>query len=82
MSEGFIEFVLEQLVDLGPIRARSMFGGHGLYQGDIFFGVVYEDRLFFKTDDRSRERYVDSGMGPFNRTRNRRSRVITKCRET
>jgi hypothetical protein len=27
-----------------------MFGAHGLYSGDKFFGILDEGRLFFKTD--------------------------------
>ncbi len=26
-----------------------MFGGHGLYWGEQFFGIVYDGRLYFKT---------------------------------
>ena len=57
--------MLERLRGLGVVDARSMFGGYGLYLGDTFFAVVYDDRLFFKTSDVSRERYVGAGMGPF-----------------
>ena len=65
MSQGFVGFVLEQLRDVGPVDARSMFGGHGLYLGEYFFAVVYDDRVYFKTDEESRPRYVTSGMQPF-----------------
>jgi hypothetical protein len=35
---------------LPELRARAMFGAHGLYAGDKFFGILDEGRLFFKTD--------------------------------
>lgn len=61
----FLDFVLDQLSGLGRVRARSMFGGHGLYLGDTFFGIVYRDRVYFKTDDSTRPEYVRAGMEPF-----------------
>jgi DNA transformation protein len=64
-DDSFKEFVLDQLGALPDLRARAMFGAHGLYCGDNFFGIVDEGRLFFKTDARSRQEYTDRGMGPF-----------------
>jgi DNA transformation protein len=42
-----------------------MFGGYGLYLGQVFFGIISEGRVYFKTDERSRSAYVELGMGPF-----------------
>src|SRR5271170_5903973 len=49
-DDSFKEFVLDQLGALPELRARAMFGAHGLYAGDKFFGILDEGRLFFKTD--------------------------------
>ncbi len=59
------DYVLAALEPVG-VRARAMFGGHGLYLGDTFFGLVSsEGRVYFRTDDLSRPDYVSRGMGPF-----------------
>jgi DNA transformation protein len=42
-----------------------MFGGHGLYQGERFFGILMDGRLYFKTDEQSRADYVSRGAAPF-----------------
>ena len=34
-----------------------MFGGYGLYAGEVFFGIVANGRLYFKTDDETRGRF-------------------------
>lgn len=65
VSAEFIEFIVEQLERLGPIRPRRMFGGMGLYLDDMMFGVVFGEELHFKVDDRNRRDYEDEGMGPF-----------------
>jgi len=42
-----------------------MFGGVGLYSGDLFFALMDDDTLYFKVDDITRHRFEDRGMGPF-----------------
>ena len=64
-DDSFKEFVLDQLSALPDVRARAMFGAHGLYQGEHFFGILDEGRLFFKTDAASQPVYVARGMEPF-----------------
>ena len=64
-DDSFKEFVLDQLSALPELRARAMFGAHGLYSGGRFFGILDEGRLFFKTDTQSQADYTARGMGPF-----------------
>ena len=64
-DDSFKEFVLDQLSALPDLRAKAMFGAHGIYSGENFFGILDEGRLFFKTDDRSKADYTARGMGPF-----------------
>lgn len=65
VPDEFVKFVLDQLSSLPELRAKAMFGGHGLYQGDRFFGIVMAGRLYFKTNEKTVRKYVDRGMGPF-----------------
>ena len=64
-DDSFKEFVLDQLHALPDLRAKAMFGAHGLYSGDHFFAILDEGRLFFKTDAQSQKEFVERGMGPF-----------------
>jgi DNA transformation protein len=57
--------VLDQLSGLRGVACRAMFGGYGLYRGEVFFGIIHKGRLYFKTDGASRARYVSKGMKPF-----------------
>jgi DNA transformation protein len=58
--------VLEQLrrVAVG-VRARSMFGGVGIYAGELFFALMDDDTLYLKADDSTRVRFEARGMEPF-----------------
>lgn len=64
-DNSFKDYVLDQLSALADVRARAMFGAHGLYQGEEFFAILDEGRLFFKTDASSETDYTSRGMGPF-----------------
>ena len=64
-DESFRVFILDQLGGLSGLTSRSMFGGHGLYQGQTFFGIIFKGRLYFKTDKQTQARYSERGMKPF-----------------
>ena len=66
-GDTFKDFVLDQLHTLNNVTIRSMFGGKGLYQDGIFFGIILKGRLYFKTDADSETEYKNRGMKPSNR---------------
>ncbi len=74
-DDSFKEYVLDQLSALPDVRARAMFGAHGLYQGEHFFAIVDEGRLFFKTDAQTEKDYTARGMEPF--TYESRGKIMT-----
>ncbi len=65
LMASFHDFILEQLADLPGLTCRSMFGGYGLYQGDTFFAIISDGRLYFKTNATSAAAYIAQGMEPF-----------------
>lgn len=72
---SFKSFVLDQLTALPELRARAMFGGHGLYSGERFFGILFEGRVYFKADEVTRADYESRGMSAF--TYEMKGRVMT-----
>jgi DNA transformation protein len=65
VTDGFVEFVVEQLDPVGPITSKRMFGGVGLYAGDLFFALVAGDVLYLKGDDATRGAREAAGARPF-----------------
>ena len=65
VSPGFQAFATEQLAGVKVLRAKAMFGGVGLYAGDVFFGLLARDQLFLKVDDTNRAQYEEAGMPAF-----------------
>jgi DNA transformation protein len=58
-------FLLELLAPLGPVTARRMFGGVGLFHGGMMFGLIARDELFLKVGEANRSAYEAAGEGPF-----------------
>ncbi len=42
-----------------------MFGGYGIYYQDLFFAIISNSRLYFKTNPTIAKQYQDYGMEPF-----------------
>ena len=64
-DDSFRDFVLDQLSGLDDVEARRMFGGCGLYQDEIFFGIIHKGRLYFKIDESTVGEYRKRKMKPF-----------------
>jgi DNA transformation protein and related proteins len=64
-DQSFKDFVMDQLSSLPDLRVKAMFGGHGLYQGERFFAILMQGRLYFKTDEGTRKKYLKRKMDPF-----------------
>jgi DNA transformation protein len=64
-KESFKEFVLDQLHLLERVECKAMFGGHGLYCEGIFFGIIADGRVYFKTNPTTVSDYLERDMQPF-----------------
>lgn len=64
-ADSFRDFVLEQLTVLDGLHCKRMFGGYGLYSGEIFFGIVFDGRLYFKTNPATLPEYLKHNASVF-----------------
>jgi len=64
-QDSFVQYTVELLEPLGPVQARAMFGGWGLYYGGMMFGLIAEGRLYLKTDEENRPAFEAAGGEPF-----------------
>lgn len=61
----YANYLADVLAPLGPIHWRAMFGGYGVYCGDLFFALAVDDVLYLKADAETRERFEQAGLPPF-----------------
>lgn len=64
-DDSFKDFVVDQLEGVGDITVRKMFGGFGIYSEGTFFAIISDGVLYFKTNEKTRQRYSDAGMDCF-----------------
>ena len=50
---------------LGPVSIRRMFGGQGVYQGELMFALVASGEIYLKVDEESVGFFRDQGSRPF-----------------
>lgn len=65
VSEGFKDYVVDQLEQLGCVTIRKMFGGAGIYYDGLIFGLLADDVLYFKVNDSNKTDYEQAGMESF-----------------
>ena len=58
----FVGYVVESLRPLGPVGARRMFGGHGIFMDGLMFGLIADGQLYLKVDDLNRAAYEAEGF--------------------
>ena len=59
------EAIRDLFAGLGPVRIRRMFGGQGIYSGEVMFALELDGELYLKVDDRTVERFRSAGSRPF-----------------
>lgn len=64
-DEAYIEFLHELLKPIGKISSRKMFGGHGVYCNGVMMGLVAEELLYLKVDEKTKPLFNDAGCEPF-----------------
>ncbi|MGI9403556.1 MAG: TfoX/Sxy family protein [Hyphomicrobium sp.] len=64
-SEGFIELLKDSMRGLGPVSVRRMFGGAGIYADGVMFGLIADDTLYFKADEKTKRDFEAEGLAPF-----------------
>jgi len=71
MSErAFVDHLLELLEPFGPVTAKRMFGGYGIFRDGLMFGLVADSVLYFKVDDHNRADFAARELPPFTYLKN------------
>jgi DNA transformation protein and related proteins len=59
------DLVVELLDALGPVSARRMFGGVGLFHRGLMFGLIVRDELFLKAGETNLAAFEAAGEAAF-----------------
>lgn len=74
-----VAHLLELMQVVGPVSARRMFGGHGLFIDGLMFALVADATLYFKVDCQTRDGYLEQGLAPFTYQRSGKTFALNYC---
>ena len=63
------EFIADLFAPFRPVTMKRLFGGAGLYAGELMFGLVFDGAIFLKVDETSIPDFEREGSRPFVYTR-------------
>jgi DNA transformation protein len=63
-SASFAAFLCEQLAPLGRVTLRRMFGKHGVFCDGVMLGMVKDNALYFRVDDKNRALFHEAEAFP------------------
>jgi DNA transformation protein len=78
--DGFVAWCVELLSPLGTVRAKAMFGGHGLYVDERFVAIVADEVLYLKADALTSPAFAAAGSAPFSYTAGGRTTTMSYWR--
>ncbi len=76
---GFVGYLHEVFERFGPIRARKMFGGYGIYHQGLMFALVHDDTLYLKVDAGNARYFEERGLRQFEYDSNGKIVKLSYC---
>ena len=64
-EQQFVTHVTDLMHRLGPVTARRMFGGYGIFLDRLMFALIIDRVLYLKADARNRPAFEAQGLGAF-----------------
>jgi len=66
-EKEFVAYVVELMSSIGPVHAKGMFGGHGIYLDGLMFALVADGILYLKSDEETGSEFTEKGLEAFTR---------------
>lgn len=67
-SDPSVQHIVDLMGRFGSVRARAMFGGHGLYRDGVMFALLAKEGLYLKVDEQSRPVFAGRNLRAFSFT--------------
>jgi DNA transformation protein len=65
ISPGFRDYLFDVLAPLGKLETKRFFGLDGIKADGAMLGFVLDEKIYLRTDEKSRGAYTDEGSKPF-----------------
>ena len=68
-EKEFTSYVVDLMQSIGPVSAKRMFGGYGIFLKGLMFGLIVDSVLYLKVDKESENDFKARGLEPFTYSR-------------
>ena len=75
----FKNYVVDLMQSIGPVSARAMFGGYGIFLDGLMFALIADSVLYFKVDKKTEEEFKAKGLEPFTYSKKGKSFKMSYC---
>ena len=65
INKEFVSYVVDLMQSIGPVRAKSMFGGYGLFLDELMFALIANNTLYLKVDKNTEKEFKNRGLEIF-----------------
>lgn len=65
VEQEFVSYVVDLMQTMGPVYAKRMFGGHGIFLDGLMFGLITDSTLYLKADNATKNDFTDKGLEAF-----------------
>lgn len=77
IRDDFVDFLIDTLIELGPVDAKRFFGGTGLLLDGTQFAFVISGTLWMRVDEAGKAAFLAAGSKPFTYRTSRREVALT-----
>ena len=64
-EKEFISYVVDLMQSIGPVSAKAMFGGYGIFLKGLMFGLVADSVLYLKADKETENEFSARELAAF-----------------
>jgi len=64
-EKEFVTYVVDLMQSVGPVYAKGMFGGHGIFLEGLMFGLIADGMLYLKVDKETENEFCDRELAAF-----------------
>ncbi len=64
-EKEFVSYAVELMQSIGPVYAKRMFGGHGIFLDSLMFGLIANNTLYLKADQDTANDFINNGLEAF-----------------
>ncbi|VEN73529.1 Transcriptional regulator [Candidatus Desulfarcum epimagneticum] len=78
-EEEFVSYVTEMMQAIGPVIAKRMFGGHGIFLDGLMFGLISDHVLYLKADKETEKDFNAKGLEAFKYYKKEKAYKLSYC---